>query len=269
MPMLIILLAAAMLMSATFVLDGRVFHFSDVMDSAAETSSAQDLIAILFVTFEMILGMGLYFLFLAIIIAVSILVIYRFYVSFFTDEGYLTFTLPLTIDQHLWIKLLSMLLWNVLSFVAAGLAIFVILGGAQIGYGGVIDDLPMIFEVYGDMFSMLGAQFGFTGLHAVLGVLYLLASYALQSILTYFAISLGCMVVKKHRLLAAIVSIFIVNMIVSTVSSISTIILMATSYAPTAVYTIVLVISVLLTAAATIATYVGTKYILERKLNLD
>lgn len=269
MPMLIILLAAAMLMSATFVLDGRVFHFSDVMDSAAETSSAQDLIAILFVTFEMILGMGLYFLFLAIIIAVSILVIYRFYVSFFTDEGYLTFTLPLTIDQHLWIKLLSMLLWNVLSFVAAGLAIFVILGGAQIGYGGVIDDLPMIFEVYGDMFSMLGAQFGFTGLHAVLGVLYLLVSYALQSILTYFAISLGCMVVKKHRLLAAIVSIFIVNMIVSTVSSISTIILMATSYAPTAVYTIVLVISVLLTAAATIAAYVGTKYILERKLNLD
>jgi hypothetical protein len=213
--------------------------------------------------------MGLYFLFLAIIIAVSILVIYRFYVSFFTDEGYLTFTLPLTIDQHLWIKLLSMLLWNVLSFVAAGLAIFVILGGAQIGYGGVIDDLPMIFEVYGDMFSMLCAQFGFTGLHAVLGVLYLLVSYALQSILTYFAISLGCMVVKKHRLLAAIVSIFIVNMIVSTVSSISTIILMATSYAPTAVYTIVLVISVLLTAAATIATYVGTKYILERKLNLD
>ena len=269
MPMLIILLAAAMLMSATFILDGRIFHFSDVLDSNVQTSNAKELISILFVLFEFMLGMGLYFLFLAILVAVSILVIYRFYVSFFTDEGYLTFTLPLTVDQHIWIKLVSMLIWNALSLAVAVIAVIVILGGAEIGYGGVADVLPEIFSVYGELFSMMGAEFGFSAIHVIFIVLALIASYALQSILTYFAISLGCMLVKKYRLLAAIISIFVVNMVLSTITSVSSMLLVITSYAPSAVFLIVLIITFIFTVVATIAAYLGTKYILERKLNLD
>ena len=269
MPMLIVFLAAAMLMSATFILDGRIFHFSDVLESNTETSDAQDLISILFVMFEFMLGMGLYFLCLAILCAVSILIFYRFYVSFFTDEGYLTFTLPLTINQHIWIKLVSMLIWNTLSIVATVIALVIILGGAQIGYGGIVENLPYIFDVYGEMFSMLGYEFGLNIVHGILLILFILATYAFQSVLMYFAISLGCMLVKKYRLLAAIISIFVINSLVSGITSVVMFILMATSYASAAIYMIVLIISLIFTIVATIASYLGMKYILERKLNLD
>lgn len=268
LPMLIVLLAAAMLMSMSFILDGRVFHFSEALEEA-EANDTQKLFSILFVLFEILLAIGLYFLLIASVLAVTVMLVYRFYVSFFTDEGYLTFTLPLTIDQHLWIKLLSMLIWNTLSVVVALVGVVIILGGAEIGYGGIAEEIPYAFEMIGEVFSMMGTQYGFGAAHIVLGVLYYIVSYAMQSIIMYFAICLGCMLVKKYRLLAAVISIFIVNTIVSGVTSVISGILTITSYAPSAVYLIMMVISIILVAIATIAAYLGTKYILERKLNLD
>ena len=199
MPMLIILLAAAMLMSATFVLDGRVFHFSDVMDSAAETSSAQDLIAILFVTFEMILGMGLYFLFLAIIIAVSILVIYRFYVSFFTDEGYLTFTLPVGRHQLLNAKLISGT-----SLLAATVAVLFpsLLLMLAIGFGDYVFT-PEFFRELGEALSAMWETVGAWSIlyAAELILLGLLPAAALLgSILVILADLLGRVLVAPSEL---------------------------------------------------------------------
>ncbi|MBQ8496162.1 MAG: hypothetical protein IJ489_01745 [Clostridia bacterium] len=268
MPMLIVLLIASMLMSVTFILDGRVFHFSDALEGTAE-SDTQELFSILFVIFEVLLAFGLYFLLIASILAVSVMLVYRFYVSFFTDEGYLTFTLPLTITEHLWIKLLSTLIWNTLSLVVALVCIVMILGGAEIGYGGIAEGLPYFFEAFGEVFSTMGTELGFGITHIILSVLYYIVSYAMQSIITYFAICLGCMLVKKHRLLAAIISIFIINGLVSSVTSVISLVLTLSSYAPSFVYLIVMVISIILVAVATIAAYLGTKYILERKLNLD
>lgn len=268
MPMLIVLLIASMLMSLLLILDGRAFHFSDVLNESTG-STAQKLFSILYVLFEVLLGVGLYFLLFASILAVSVMLIYRFYVSFFTDEGYLTFTLPLTVTQHLWIKLLSMLIWNTLSVIAALIGIVIIVGGAEIGYGGIASILYEGIGIFAESFSMIGSEFGFGIPHIIFGVLYYIVSYAMQSITTYFAICLGCMLVKKYRLLAAIISIFLINSLVSGITSTISMVLTLTSYAPDFVFLIVMVISVVLVAAATIATYLGTKYILERKLNLD
>ena len=268
MPMLIVLLAVAFLMSASFVLDGRVFHFSAALTETG-TTEARELIAGLFMMLEMMLGMGLYFLIIAISIAVFALLVYRFYVSFFTDEGYLTFTLPLTIKQHLWIKLVSMLIWNILSIVAAGLAVLMILIGAEIGYGGVLPSASQIFDAYAQMFSMIGSEFGMNLLHTLLVILNLLAVTALQSVLIYFSIALGCMLVKKHRLIASIVTIFIVDGILSTVVSVVSFIMVFVSFAPASLFLILLIFTLLVTVAAMIGTYFGTIYILERKLNLD
>ncbi len=263
-PMLIVLLAAAMLMSATFMLDGRVFHFSDSFINADNETASW--IGLAFMVAEIFIGLGLYLLVFAIMIAVFVMVVYRFYISFFTDEGYLTFTLPLTVNQHLWVKLVSMLIWNTLSAVATVLALVIILGGAQIGYGGVADVVFDMFSIYGELFSLLYDELG---IGSFLVVIYAIVSYAMQSILIYFSISLGCMLVKKHRLLASIVSIFVVNTAVSTITSISSVLLMGASVASIVAYYAVMCISIVFTAVATIAAYLGTKHILERKLNLD
>ncbi len=268
MPMLIILLAASFLMGASLVLDGRVFHFSQAM-TETNTTEAQEMISGLFMMLEMLLGMALYFLIIAISIAVFALLVYRFYVSFFTDEGYLTFTLPLTIKQHLWIKLVSMLIWNTLAIVTALLAVFIILGGAEIAYGGVLPSVSQIFDVYGELFSLLGSELGMNFFHAFFSVLWIIAVYALQCILIYFSIALGCMLVKKHRLIASIVTIFIVDGILSSVISVISFIMLFVSFAPGAVLLVITIIALLFTIAAVIGAYLGTVYILEKKLNLD
>ena len=99
LPMLIIFLCAAMIMSLGFMLDGRVFGFTQ----KAEESGT--VLAVLFALAEGLVGVGLLLLMAVINVAVYVLIIHRFYVSFFTDEGYLTFTLPVTIDCHLAIKI--------------------------------------------------------------------------------------------------------------------------------------------------------------------
>ena len=120
LPLLIVLLIASMLMSVGFIIDGLL------LSSPAEQtlSTPQALLYLL----EGILTVGLCVLCLAISIAVFVMMVRRFYTSFFTDEGYLTFTLPVTIDCHLMVKIVSMIIWNVLSFVAIAVAVFIIAG---------------------------------------------------------------------------------------------------------------------------------------------
>ena len=268
MPMLIVLLAAAFLMSASFVLDGRVFHFSQAV-TEYENSETQELITGIFMMLEMFLGMGLYFLVIAISIAVFALIVYRFYVSFFTDEGYLTFTLPLTIKQHLWIKLVSMFIWYALASVTAILAVFIILIGAEIGYGDVLPSIPQAIDAFREIFSLVGSEFGMNVLHALLMILCLLGVSVLQCLLIYFSIALGSMLVKKHRLIASIVTIFVVDGILSSVISIIFMIIGVVSLTVSFVFLITLILALLLIVAANIGTYLGTVYILEKKLNLD
>ena len=119
LPMFIVSLCAAMIMSMGFILDGRVFHFT--------AATENEVLPVLFGIAEVLVGLGLIFLMIAINIAVFIMIVHRFYVSFFTDEGYLTFTLPLTIDCHLMIKLVSMFLWNLLTLIVTVISFLIIL----------------------------------------------------------------------------------------------------------------------------------------------
>ena len=143
LPMLIIFLCAAMLMSLSFMLDGRILGFSE---KAEESDS---LLSSLFYLAETALVGGTILLVVVINITVYILIVYRFYVSFFTDEGYLTFTLPLTIDCHLAIKIASMFFWMAASLITTLIGGIIILGGLIIGYadfhtvGQAYDALPV------------------------------------------------------------------------------------------------------------------------------
>ena len=128
LPMLIIFLCAAMLMSLSFMLDGRIFGFS------AKAAESDSLLSSLFFLGESALIGGTVLLVIVINITSYILIVYRFYSSFFTDEGYLTFTLPLTVDCHLAIKIASMFFWMAASLITTLVGGIIILGGLIIGY---------------------------------------------------------------------------------------------------------------------------------------
>ena len=264
LPMLIVFLCAAMIMSAGFMLDGRLFHFTDKAEEGATV------LAVLFTIVELLLGMGLLLLMVAINLAVYVLIIYRFYVSFFTDEGYLTFTLPVTIDCHLMIKIVSMFLWNIVSLIVTALGGLIILGGIAVGY---TEEFKLIFSEFPELFELIWMELqrsvDYLGAQIVFGGLALIVTAIFQSLLIYFSIALGCMLFKKHRLLGSILSIFVVNGVYSTISSIGSYILTYFSVMSEIVFLVLMGFVTVLTVVGIIAMYLGMRYILQKKLNLD
>ena len=264
LPMLIVFLCAAMIMSAGFMLDGRLFHFTE------EAEDGTTVLAVLFTIAEVLLGMGLVFLMIAINLAVYVLIIYRFYVSFFTDEGYLTFTLPVTIDCHLMIKIVSMFLWNIVSLAVTALGGLIILGGVAVGY---TEEFKLIFSEFPELFELIWVELkqsvDYIGAQIVFGSLALIATAIFQSLLIYFSIALGCMLFKKHRLLGGILSIFVISGIYSTISSIGSYILTYFSVMSEIVFLVLMGFVTVLTVVGIIAMYLGMRYILQKKLNLD
>ena len=263
-PLLIIFLCAAMIMSLGFMLDGRVFGFTK------KAESGETILAVLFSLAEGFIGLGLFVLMIAINIAVYILIIHRFYVSFFTDEGYLTFTLPVTIDCHLTVKIVSMFFWNLAALIVTLLGGLIIFGGLYVGYTEeateILSGISFMLEIF---LSGLTQTIDHLGIQVVLNVLALLTTAIFQSLLIYFSICLGCMLCKKRRLLGAIVGIFAVNAIYSLVSTIGSYILTFFSLVSEVGYLVTTGLTIVLTSVGMIAVYIGMRNILQKKLNLD
>ena len=260
LPLFIVFLCAAMILSLGFMLDGRVFHLLESEEH--EVLSGLAIIAVI------LFSLGIFFLLIAINIAVFVMVVYRFYVSFFTDEGYLTFTLPLTVDCHLAIKITSFFLWGLLSWITTFVGLFIILGGATIGYTEIFKEIfpkiPLIFEsIWESMKSVYG------GSQIWLWIISLIMASIFQSFLLYFSISLGCMIFKKNRLLGAIVCVFAIDTVFSAVTSFGSSLMTTFGIISEFAFAASAVVSIVLSVVGIIASYCATKYILEHKLNLD
>ena len=260
LPMFIVFLCISMLMSLGFMLDGRVFHFTQ--------SEENEVLAILFGLAEGLIGIGLFLLMVAINVAAYVMIIYRFYVSFFTDEGYLTFTLPLTVDCHLMIKIVSMFLWSLLSIAVTFVGLLILFGGASIGYPEMMKELVSDVQ-YGFVILWDALKMSFGGSMIWLWIVSLIATVVFQGLLLYFSIALGCMIFRKNRLLGAILSVFCIDGIYSFISSFGSSFMMAFGMLSQVSFAISSVISIVLAVIGIIALYCTTKYILERKLNLD
>ena len=84
------------------------------------------------------LGMFLFFSVVALsvyAIAVQFILLYRFYKNKFTDEGYLTFTLPVKTTHIFWSSFLNMLIWLAISVLVVFGVVFlaVLFGTAEQG----------------------------------------------------------------------------------------------------------------------------------------
>lgn len=100
------------------------------------------------------------FLFVAGLIAVSIMsvvvVINRFRQNLLGDEGYLMFTLPVSVDQHLWAKLIVSFIWFAATFLTCMLAVVLVLlcnmrtfdvNWSEVGY--VLGELGRVLKEFG------------------------------------------------------------------------------------------------------------------------
>ena len=164
----------------------------------------------------MMLMMAMIFAIIAYSIGMMILLVYRFYKRHFSDEGYLTFTLPANTHQILLSSITHIAIWSLITgIVAAGAIIFIV---SQL-MSMAADLASMPFDlVWQEMRLAFGEQLG-AG-YLVLYILNVVAGGIYSLILPLLAITIGSVVAKKHKLLAAFGIYYGVSMVLSTVTSV-------------------------------------------------
>jgi hypothetical protein len=261
LPLLIAMLAVSLFIGFLFLADGFLFTNADT-DSFAIFSSF----------FSAILILGLTALGVAVAVVSFIMIIRRFYTSFFTDEGYLTFTLPVTVNQHIMSKFTVAFVWQVVSSVVALLCVALIGAGALLGYG-VADEfwvemkeafsaISFLFDGMVDMYGVGNVTFGI-----VLAIAQMILNLVASIFMLYLAISLACMLAKRHRVLCGIACYFVINMVFSSLTSLANSLaeIVDGDYA----FYVFMISTVVLTLIQILVSYIFTKWILTKKLNLD
>lgn len=206
------------------------------------------------------------------LVVTEILVFWRFYVNFFSDEGYLTFTLPVSRAQLLLSKTLNACIWLLSGFAVITVSVLEIV-------------LIVQPSAVGELFKGLGTLITLGGFWSVLWFLELiliaLAGMWLSVSIIQLCITIGSIVAKKHKILASIGIYYLVNMVLGFASQIFTVVGLFSAVG--AIDTVLSHVSeaeapffatlILLAAAvivATIAYFIHTITLgkLERKLNL-
>lgn len=173
----------------------------------------------LFQTALVIVAGGSMLLVAAFAILSTIIIALRFYRHLFTDEGYLTHTLPVRTSTQLFSKLWSALLWMLIGTAAVivYILIYITFGAAPAGH--LINTEFYTFLAEG--MHRLFAEVQFSGVMICVEVIVLLLVATVYSIFNIFlAITIGSIIAKKHKVLAAIGFYYLINTVVSILTEI-------------------------------------------------
>lgn len=227
------------------------------------------------------LGMLVFASFVSLVIyvvAVSYVLLFRFYKNKFTDEGYLTFTLPVNSHQIFLSSALNMLIWWVISIV-----LMVILFACMILFGTATDGLvnmdiirsfknmEYVWEALGEIFGqILGESYG------VLGLVTVVVTPVYSVVLWMTCITLGAVVAKKHKILAAIGISYGANVVLNIVSSVVSVLpslILIGNPNPgeaemQAYFTLSSVVQLVLLAGVAVGGYFLSTHLMKHKLNL-
>jgi hypothetical protein len=201
--------------------------------------------------------------------AVQFINIFHFYKNKFTDEGYLTFTLPVSTGQIFLSSFLNILLWLVISTLvlmsAASMIIFI---GASEPLKEYAWELRVMLESISDTAEN---EPGYR-LYSFLSAVTTIVTPAYTVILIMTSIVIGCVLAKKHKILASIGTYYVINFAVSILEPMiditPTIILGVTENYNTYMNAS-LVFSILLRIGLGIGGYFLSVHLMENKLNLS
>lgn len=122
-----------------------------------------------------------------------------FYRSMFSDEGYLTHTLPVKSSTLFFTKLLSAVIWMLICIVTITFSVFMVLifGTSETG----LVNKDMLFAIK-DIFLSI-RDIGMTNF-IILFCLQNLLGLIVSILQVFLAITLGCAIANKHRIWAAV-----------------------------------------------------------------
>lgn len=191
------------------------------------------------------------------------LILQRYYKSMFTDEGYLTFTLPTSTDKILLAKITNGIIWSVISIVSLAISIGIIGFTAFNLSSGFESLLNFVLDFFQETFYL-------RSLFPVVKFLFFSFIGLASNLVIYFtAITIGAVLSKKHKILTAIGIYYLINISMSILGSIVALPAIFMSRAPNLIATQGFLIEFLIDIIFIIAGYYACRYTINNKLNLE
>lgn len=204
---------------------------------------------------------------MAMFIVALVFAIQRFYKGLLGDEGYLMHTLPVRPWQLIGSKLLCAVVTTFLSVIVAILSILVILPWGR-------EDFQELFRGLGYIFSHWNIQ----ATHGVIGILefclMMMCSFATGYLQLYLAMSIGHLF-NKNRIAMSVIAFIAINAVISTLLGrllspmMDSLFRIVNGMAGAASFHAVMWIAMAGELILCAVYFVGTEFILRKKLNLE
>ena len=155
---------------------------------------------------------------LAVVGAAAVLVYMgRFYKSRFTDEGYLTFTLPVNTHQNLLASLVNtaigMVLMTLVICLSGCLWMVIAFAGVEGFYPTVWERFPELWEKFWSLVQTHAGEIPW-GL-VTRGMLSALTGAINSLVMLMLAVTVGSLIAKKHKILAAVAVFYGIHVLIS------------------------------------------------------
>lgn len=203
--------------------------------------------------------------------ATALLITVRFYKHLFSDEGYLTNTLPVTKGQHLLAKTISGSIWGGIDVLFIATSLYIVVA------------TPYIKSVIHTNEAELLEALGCTGVYANITLTHILIFYiiiclfsVIGNIVTYYAsVALGQLFLN-HRVVGAVVAYFgittfltIINFVALMLTGLLKLSLVSDTFSQMDYMISSFKISGTISVISTIILYAVTYYIMNKKINLN
>jgi hypothetical protein len=209
-------------------------------------------------------------------LGMQIVILKDYYRSLVTDEGYLTFTLPVTSRQILLSKLLNAGIWNVILVVLVAVIYFTVVLGVIVGTIQFGDITAMGEDT--ELYYVLDAMFT-NYANGVLRVIGAVAYFVNEQLLYFLGIFLGAVIAQKHKVMAAVGCIAGINFVYGIVRSIAKSFVYSLIGIPASdlwTYSeqlvksdnILVILEILGLSAVSVIFFFTTSYLMDKKLNL-
>ena len=186
--------------------------------------------------------------------------IVRFYRSRFTDEGYLTFTLPVTTHQVLLSSFVTSAV-NLIAVAAVGAVGLILMGLCA------IPDFEILrkgMEIFWQEFPELWARFTQADVLQAFGLLLVnaIVAFSNELILIMLAVTIGSLVAKKHKILAAVAFYYILHLVDLTFTGVS---MVKLAESPDSLLGLLALVNLIMAVAGYFLMY----FLVDKKLNLN
>ena len=235
----------------------------------------------LFSLLGLLISIGCIFLIYSSMWVTFFLTYWRYYKNLFSDEGYLTFTLPVSRKQLLLSKTINAMIWSAAQALLLTVSVLIYLLIVPEGKDGHFFS-PFLFDLIGETFVSLWKNVGawlFAYIPQIFAILFVATLFQIGMI--QFSITVGAIIAKRVRLLVAVGVYYALSGALSTCltilirfaiptigEGIKELMLYASPNSEHLVVLLFLTLFTVVVAALSAILHFSTLDVLERKLNL-